>query len=875
MAVSAKTLPIPPNSNSLTNLHTKPRKRRLNLSLFNQINLFSLRKTQEVSVLNTSSVDTNTNFNSHINELCLRGNLEQALRCLDSMQALNLTVEEETYIALLKLCEWKRAVTEGSRLYSRIVNSNTILGIGIGNALLSMFVRFGNLSDAWYVFAKMSERDVFSWNVLVGGYAKAGFFDDALDLYHRMLWAGFRPDVFTFPCVLRSCGGIPDLARGREIHVHVIRYGFESDIDVLNSLITMYMKCGDILGARSLFDRMPKRDTISWNAIISGYIENGECLEGLRLFLEMQKQAFYPDLMTMTSVISACEVLADEGLGRKIHGYVIKTGLRLEVSVCNSLIIMYSSVGNWSEAERVFSMMESRDVVSWTSMISSYEDNGFPEKAVETYKSMEAEGIMPDEITLASVISACASLGLLDMGVRIHGLAKRTGYISYVIVCNALIDLYSKCLCIDKAVEVFHQIRDKNIISWTSIIMGLRINNRCFEAMFYFRQMKISVEPNSITLLSVLPSCGRVGALMCGKEIHAYAFRTGLAFEGFLPNSLLDMYVRCGRMKPAWNQFNDQKNDIAAWNIMLSGYAQKGLGTLAIELFQRMAASNVHPDAVTFISLLCACSKSGMVTEGLKYFDIMKNDYCIVPNLKHYACMVDLLGRAGHLEDAYEFIQRMPLKPDSAIWGALLNSCRIHRNVELGELAAQHIFEVNKQSVGYYILLSNLYADNGKWDKLARVRNMMRERGLIVDPGCSWIEVKGKVHAFLSGDDFHPQIKEINAVLGQFYQKMRAVGFSEAEIDSKDDSKAEVFCGHSERLALAFGLINTAPGMPVWVTKNLYMCERCHNTMKFISKVVKREISVRDTEQFHHFKDGYCSCRDEGFTGKLEGEEPN
>ncbi|GAB4842036.1 Pentatricopeptide repeat-containing protein At1g15510, chloroplastic [Ancistrocladus abbreviatus] len=875
MAVSAKTLPIPPNPESLIPLHTKSNKPRSStLCLHNQIHHLSLRKTtQEVSVLNSSRTSTSiettdTNSNSHINELCLRGHLEQALQCIESMQALDLTVEEDTYIALLKLCELKRAVSEGSRVYSHLSNSRIRLGVGIGNALLSMFVRFGNLDDAWYVFGKMVERNVFSWNVLLGGYAKAGFFDEALDLYHKMLWAGIRPDVYTFPCVLRTCGGIPDLTRGKEIHVHVIRYGLESDVDVINALITMYMKCGDILSARLLFDRMQRRDTISWNAMISGYIENGVCLEGLRLFFMMRELELSPDLMTMTSIVSACERLADEILVREIHGYVIKTGFSVEVSVSNSLMQMYSSAGNWSEAERVFSGMESRDVVSWTSMISGYEDNGLPEKAVEAYKLMEVEGIMPDEITIASVLSACASLGLLDMGIKMHELANRTGYISYVIVGNALIDLYSKCQCINKALEVFHHIPNKNVISWTSIILGLRINNRCFEAMFFFRQMILSLEPNSITLVSVLSACGRIGASMCGKEIHAHALRTGLAFVGFLPNAILDMYVRCGKMGPAWNLFNDQKNDIAAWNILFTGYAQEGLGTLAIKLFQRMVVSNVHPDEITFISLLSACSRSGMVTEGLEYFDIMKHEYSITPNLKHYACIVDLLGRAGHLSDAYEFIQEMPIEQDPAIWGALLNACRIHRNIELGELAACHIFEVDKQNIGYYILLCNLYADNAKWDELARVRQTMKERGLIVDPGCSWIEIKGKVHAFLTGDDFHPQIKEINAVLEQFYQKMKAAGFSETESNSKDASKDEVFCGHSERLAIAFGLINTAPGMPIWVTKNLYMCESCHNTIKFISKVVRREISVRDVEQFHRFKDGGCSCKDESFRGK-------
>lgn len=798
------------------------------------------------------------------------------MKLLDSMQELRISVEEEAYIALLRLCEWKRAKEEGARVYSWILSSMTQLSVRLGNALLGMFVRFGNLVDAWYVFGRMEDRNVFSWNVLLGGYAKAGFFDEALNLYHRMLWVGIMPDVYTFPCVLRTCGGVPDLARGREIHVHVLRFGFESDVDVLNALISMYVKCGDISNARLVFDTMPRRDRISWNAMISGCFENGECWEGFKLFLRMQEFSVIPDLITMTSLISACELIGDERLGRELHGYVMRTEFGEDVSVYNSLIQMYSSVGHLEEAEKVFSRMECKDVVSWTAMVSGYDNNAHPAKAVKTYKTMELQGIIPDEITVASVLTACACLGHLEMGTKLHELAYKTGLISYVIVANTLIDMYSKCKRIDKALEVFHRIPDKNVISWTSIILGLRTNNRCFEALIYFRQMKLLVKPNSVTLVTVLSACARIGALMCGKEIHAHVLRSGLAFDGFLPNALLDMYVRCGRMRSAWNQFDFNKKNTSAWNILLTGYAQQRQGGLAVELFHRMIDSEVNPDEITFISLLCAFSRSGMVTEGLEYFSYMKHKYHITPNLKHYACIVDLLGRAGKLDDAYEFIQKMPINPDTAIWGALLNACRIHRRVELGELAAQHIFERDKESVGYYILLCNLYADSGRWNEVAKVRQMMRERGLTVDPGCSWVEVKGKVHAFLSGDNFHPQIKEINAVLEGFYEKMKTVGLRDSEnspMDEVEASKSEIFCGHSERLAIAFGLISTAPGTPIWVTKNLYMCQSCHDIVKFISTAVRREIYVRDAEEFHHFKEGICSCGDEGYWEKHDSKE--
>ncbi|KAL8256770.1 hypothetical protein R6Q59_028811 [Mikania micrantha] len=858
MAVSAKTPTVASCLSDLLNsLHHNHISKTTNFLIPSSTCKLSLKKKHEISVINIDSIDTR-DPNSLICDLCLQGNLEQALIMLNAMKKLRIHVYEDTYITLIDLCERKRADTEGCQVYSLIKNSKTQLGIRIGNALLSMFVRLGNLVDAWYVFGKMSERNVFTWNVLIGGYAKAGYFDEALDLYNRMLWAGIRPDVYTFPSVLRTCGAIPDLIMGREVHVHVLRFGLESNVDVNNSLITMYMKCGNVYSARLVFDKMPMKDTISWNAMISGYFENEERLEGLKLFLDMLDCFVVPDVMTITSVMSACEFVDDERLGKTMHGFATKHVFGKDVSVDNSLIQFYSAIGACDEAEKVFTRIRSKDVVSWTSMISSYVNNKQSEKAIEVYMKMKTENIKPDEITIASVISACASLNLLDLGIELHEFAKTTGLISYAIVANALVDLYSKCKCIDKALEVFKRIPKKNIISWTSIINGLVINNRDLEALIFFRSMKLTLLPNSITLITVLSACAKIGALDAGKEIHAYTIRNGLGFDGFVPNALLDMYVKCGNMKTALNQFNSIEKDTASWNTMLTGYAQRGQGQNAVDLYTKMVNSDVEPDPVTFISLLSACSRSRMVKYGLGYFKIMAENYGIVPNLKHYACVVDLLARAGKLEEAYGFIRKMPIKPDEAIWGALLNACRIYKNFELGELAAQNIFDMVESNVGYYTLLCSFYADNGKWDEVAKLKELMKEKGIINDPGCSWVEVKGKVHAFLTDDQSHPQGKEIYLILNGFYEKME-------EITEFDDSKADILCGHSERLAVGFGLLNTAPGVPIRVTKNLYICESCHNLMKFISKLVRREISVRDTECLHHFKDGMCSCGDSGY----------
>nr|XP_029118563.1 pentatricopeptide repeat-containing protein At1g15510, chloroplastic isoform X2 [Elaeis guineensis] len=689
MAVPGNKPPNPLLTDHLFRLHSKPTgPKSLNLSPNPDNAQFSSRKTQKLSALSPNLppvpiTSSSTDPNPDIRLLCLHGDLERALLLLDS--AGERPLDDDTYVALLRLCEWRHAVPEGSRVRSHISSSNAHLTVRLGNALLSMLVRFGDLIVAWLVFGKMVERDVFSWNVMIGGYGKNGFLDESLDLYQRMLWAGnsIKPDVYTFPCILRSCGGIPDLMRGREIHAHVIRFGFGLRTDVLNALITMYSKCGEVHCARKVFDEMRRRDCISWNAMISGYFENEEHFEGLRLFLTMQDHSFEPDLMTMTTVISACGSLCDKRLGKEIHGYVVKKKFDVDVSVSNSLIQMYTSFRSLHEAEKIFSRLQTKDVVSWTAMISGYEKNGSPDKALKVFEQMEENDVIPDEITIASVLSACACLGCLDMGIKVHELARRNGLMPYTIVGNTLLDMYSKSKCINKALEVFRRMPEKNVISWSSVISGFRINCQSFEALNFFRHMQADVKPNSVTLIAALSACAAVGALKCGKEIHAQTLRSGLDSEGYLPNALLDLYVKCGRMEYAWMQFNLlEEKDVVSYNIMLTGCAGRGHGDLAVALFSRMIDVGVHPDEITFVALLCACSRAGMVNQGWNYLNSMPQKYSVIPNLRHYTCMVDLLGRAGFLEEAHQFIKDMPIKPDAAVWGALLNGCRIHHKME-------------------------------------------------------------------------------------------------------------------------------------------------------------------------------------------------
>ncbi|KAG2617366.1 hypothetical protein PVAP13_3NG180335 [Panicum virgatum] len=788
------------------------------------------RRLSSAAVSASASTSFSADPSAEMRALCSHGQLAQALWLLESSAE---PPDEDSYVALFRLCEWRRAVEPGLRACAHADDRHAWFGLRLGNAMLSMLVRFGETWQAWRVFAKMPERDVFSWNVMVGGYGKAGLLEEALDLYHRMMWAGLTPDVYTFPCVLRSCGGVPDWRMGREVHAHVLRFWFGGEVDVLNALMTMYAKCGDAAAARKVFDSMTIMDCISWNAMIAGHFEN------------------------------------DISFAKEMHGLAVKRGFATDVAFCNSLIQMYASLGMMGQARTVFSRMDTRDAMSWTAMISGYEKNGFPDKALEVYALMEVNNVSPDDITIASALAACACLGRLDVGVKLHELAESTGFMSYIVVANALLEMYAKSKHIDKAIEVFKCMPEKDVVSWSSMIAGFCFNHRNFEALYYFRHMLADVKPNSVTFIAALAACAATWALRSGKEIHAHVLRHGIESEGFLPNALIDLYVKCGQTGYAWAQFCAHgAKDVVSWNTLLAGFVAHGHGDTALSFFNQMVKTGECPDEVTFVALLCACSRGGMVSEGWELFHSMTEKYSIVPNLKHYACMVDLLSRVGQLEEAHNFINEMPIAPDAAVWGALLNGCRIHRHVELGEVAAKYVLELEPNDSGYHILLCDLYADAERWDKLARVRKTMRDRGLDHVSGCSWVEVKGVVHAFLTDDESHPQIREINTVLEGIYERMKASGWAPVESHSPEDkevSKDDIFCGHSERLAVAFGLINTAPGTLVSVTKNQCTCQSCHTILKMISNIVRRDIIVRDSNQLHHFKDGSCTCGDEGY----------
>ncbi|CAI0384333.1 unnamed protein product [Linum tenue] len=488
------------------------------------------------------------------------------------------------------------------------------------------------------------------------------------------------------------------------------------------------------------------------------------------------------------------------------------------------------------------------------------------------FKEMQVKGLVPNQFTYPSILRTCTLSGALYLGEQIHTLVMKTGFHFNVYVCSVLIDmyvsLYARCGKTQEAYLVFNNMDTKDSISWNGLISGFSQSGHYEEALNVFNQMnKVEVEPSVFTFTSAVSAAGNLAEVKQGKLIQAMIFKRGFDSEIEISNALITMYAKCGSISDSKRKFLEmaEKNDVT-WNAMITAYSQHGDGLQAVNHFENMKKSGSVPNHVTFIGVLTACSHVGLVNEGICYFESMKKEHGLVPKPEHYACVVDLLSRAGLLSRARKFVEEMPIKPDPMVWRTLLSSCIVHKNIELGELAAKNLLDLEPEDSASYVLLSNMYAVSRRWNYRDQTREMMKNRGVRKEPGRSWIEVMNKIHAFFVGDKLHPLADEIYEYLEELNNRAADIGYvqdhnsllNETEMEQKDPT----LYVHSEKLAVTFALLSLPDGIPIRVMKNLRVCSDCHNWIKFISRISNREIVVRDAYRFHHFENGNCSCKD-------------
>lgn len=542
-------------------------------------------------------------------------------------------------------------------------------------------------------------------------------------------------------------------------------------------------------------------------------------------------------------------------------------GLGFDLFLATKLVNFYSVCDSLRNAHLLFDRIPKSNLFLWNVLIRGYAWNGPYEAAISLYHQMLEYGLAPDNFTFPFVLKACSALSAIEEGRNIHEHAIRSGWETDVFVGAALIDMYAKCGCVRSAREVFDKIIERDAVLWNSMLAAYSQNGHPDESLALCSEMALAgLRPTEATLVTVISASADIAALPQGKELHGFSWKHRFESNDKVKTALVDMYAKCGSVKVARNLFERLKEKrVVSWNAIITGYAMHGHANEALDLFEEMKEKSL-PDHITFVGVLAACSHGGLLDEGWIFFESMVRDYRIVPTIQHYTCMVDLLGHCGRLDEAYNLIMQMRAMPDSGVWGALLNSCKIHGNVELGEVALEKLIELDPDDSGNYVILSNIYAQAGKWEGVARLRKLMIDRGIKKGTAYSWIEVKNKVYAFLSGDTSHPDSDAIYTELKRLEGRMKEAGYvpdtGSVFHDVEDDEKTNMVCSHSERLAIAFGLISTPPRTRLLITKNLRVCEDCHVAIKFISKITEREITVRDVNRYHHFEDGICSCGD-------------
>ncbi|XP_042464618.1 pentatricopeptide repeat-containing protein At5g39680-like [Zingiber officinale] len=668
------------------------------------------------------------------------------------------------HLHLLKAFSDSKVFSSTVFIHARLLKTS-LLGLVQANHLIGLYANFGQLVDAHRLFDEMPDRNVVSFNMLMAGYLHSGFPEKVLSVFKRMAFAEvhLHPNQYIFATVLATCANISALDEGRQCHSYVLRTGLTSYSYVRNSLLHMYAKCSDMQGALGVFESGSDFDIFSFNSMINGFLTNGQ-LSGAKEILSLMVEEM--DQWDHVSYVAGLGLCADSvclTLGEQFHGQILRRGMDYSDFVCSAVVDMYGKCKSVQSALLAFRVLPSKNVVSWTTVMSACMKNGCFEEALKLFMHMITDNVQPNELTYAVALYSCAGLSALRSGDALNGHVEKTGFKAYVSVGNALVNMYSKSGSIEDAIRTFTYMCHRDIISWNSIIN-------------------------------------------------------------------------------AYSHF---------------GYAKE-----ALETFHNMLEMPTH---VTFVGVLSACAHLGLVDQGFYYLKLMK-DLGIVPEKEHYTCMVGLLCRAGQLEEADRFMRSTFTEWDIVAWRTLLSACRVLGNHSLGFKIAEWVLQRDPGDVGTYILLSNMYSKARRWDGVAKIRKLMRNRNIKKEPGISWIQVGNETHVFVSEDTSHPAMKQITKKLAELMSEIKLIGYvpniTSVLHDVDDEQKEEYLRYHSEKLAISFGLLHMPVGATIYVMKNLRMCDDCHLAVKLISMVTNRRLVVRDANRFHCFERGLCSCDD-------------
>ncbi|KAI0507877.1 hypothetical protein KFK09_014005 [Dendrobium nobile] len=763
----------------------------------------------------------------------------------------------------------------GKSVHAHMIRNHFKQNRFLQNNLLNLYCKCGDMNHAHKLFDEIANKDIVSWNVLVSGYFQSGYSVEAIRVFKVARNAQIKLDRFAYAGAVSICSRTGNLSFGKAVHGLIVVSGFTKHAFLTNSLLDMYSKCGRIDEVRRVFDNSDHLDDVSWNSLVSAHVRIGLVFETLRIFAQMHLLGCKINCFAVGSVLKCCSY-SNELLefGRMVHSSVIKVGLDYDVFVGSSMIDMYAKNGILEEAINVFKGMADPNVVVFNAMISGFcqlkmeSHNELAGESLTLYSEMRRKGMMPSKFTFSSVLRACNLTDSFELGKQIHAQVYKCKLQFDEFIGSALIDLYSKSGSIEDGLSCFHSIPKQDIVTWTSMISGYVQNEHFERALSLFDDLlKIGRKPDEFTLSSVMSACANLAMSKSGEQIQSYVTKTGFDRYIICGNAQIFMHARSGDTEAASQTFYEMVNhDVVSWSAMISSHALYGCAKDALALFSDMKCCGVAPNHITFLGVLTACSHGGLVDEGFRYFESMKRDYGIVPNMKHCACIVDLFGRSGRLDKAEKFIMDSGFQDDPIVWRSLLSSCRIHHDTERGRQVAERLMQLDPNASATYVILYNMYLDSGRRSMALRTRELMKERGVKKEPGLSWIEIGGSIHSFVAGDKIHTRRQEIYAWLEEMIPRIERLGYVRNATSESDDlgleQKVNLLNCHSEKLAVTLGILSLPKAAPIRVMKNLRVCVDCHTTMKLFSAVEGREIVLRDPIRFHRFRDGSCSCGD-------------
>ncbi|TYH30917.1 hypothetical protein ES288_A01G133000v1 [Gossypium darwinii] len=619
---------------------------------------------------------------------------------------------------------------EANQIHTHLFKSGIIQLVYVKTGLLNLYVKLGCIENARFLFEEMPDRDVVAWNALISGYSKNCYDIFAFNLFTEMVREGFRPEATTLVGLVPSCGTLELAFQGKSIHGFGVKAGLDKDSKVKNALTSMYARCGELEGAEILFEEMVEKSVVSWNTMIGAYGQNGLFDEAMVLFNKMRAQALEANSVTLMSLLSAN---ADP---ETLHCLAIKVGFVNNASVIASLVCVYAKCGDSESAELLHKSLSQENLVSLTALVSSYAEKGNMDKVIPCFTRSQMLDMELDEVAMVSILHGVKNPANIAIGLAFHGYGIKTGLFIHCLVANGLISMYSRFNDIEAVFSLFSEMQEKPLISWNSIISSCVQAGRTGDAKELFCQMRMYGHvPDAITIATMLSGCSQLGYLQFGKKLHGFILRNNLEMEDFIGTALIHMYVKCGTIELAEQIFKSIKEPcLATWNTMITGYGIGGFENKAFNHYTELQKRGLKPDKITFLGVLAACIHGGNVDKGRRYFQMMVEEFGISPSLQHCASMVALLSRCGYFGEALLFIRNMESRPDSAVWGALLNGCCIHQEVKLGEYLAKKLYFLDHRNGGLYVLMSNLYASKGMWDDVARVRQIMKDTG---GDGCS------------------------------------------------------------------------------------------------------------------------------------------